>query len=52
MDSRQAVDAPDLRLDRLERRLVDEVGLVQHDDIGKRDLVLRFGAVLEPGRQV
>ena len=41
------VDAADPRLDFGEFRLGDEVGLVEHDDVGERDLVLGFGRVLQ-----
>ena len=41
------IDAADARLDFGQLRLGDEVGLVQHDDVGKGDLVLGLGRVLE-----
>ena len=41
------VDAADARLDLGEFGLGDEIGLVQHDDVGERDLVLGFRRVLQ-----
>ena len=41
------VDAADAGLDFGQLGLGDEVGLVQHDDVGERDLVLGFGRILE-----
>src|SRR6516164_4211156 len=41
------VDAADARLHLAERVGLDQVGLVEQDDVGERDLVLRLGRVLE-----
>src|SRR5262249_52073926 len=41
------VDGADARLDLGELVPADEVGLVEQDDVGEGDLVLRFGGVLE-----
>jgi hypothetical protein len=41
------VDGADPRLDLGQFRLGDQIGLVEHDDVGKRDLVLGFRRVLE-----
>src|SRR6476660_6876215 len=40
------VDAPNPCLDFGKLRLRDKVGLVEHDDVGERDLVLGFRLVL------
>ena len=45
------VDGADPRLDFGEFGLGDEIGLVEHDDVGERDLVLGFGRVLQPVAQ-
>ena len=45
------VDGADPRLDLGKLRLGNEIGLVEHDDVGERDLVLGFGGVLEPVAQ-
>ena len=45
------VDAADPRLDFGQFRLGDEVGLVEHDDVGEGDLVLGLGRVLQPVAQ-
>src|SRR4051812_25999600 len=36
------IDAADPRFDFRQLRLGDEIGLVEHDDVGERDLVLGF----------
>src|SRR5689334_23640839 len=41
------IDAADARLDFGQFRLRHKVGLVQHDDVGERYLVLGFGCVLQ-----
>ena len=41
------IDTANAGLDLGKLRLGDQVGLVEHDDVGKRDLVFRFGGVLE-----
>src|SRR6516225_4856321 len=41
------IDAADARLHLAERVGLDQVGLVEQDDVGERDLVLRLGRVLE-----
>ena len=45
------IDAANPRLDFGKLRLGDEVGLVEHDDVGERDLVLGLGRVLQPVAQ-
>ena len=45
------VDGADPRLDFGQFGLGDEIGLVEHDDVGERDLVLGFRRVLEPVAQ-
>src|SRR6185312_15163140 len=45
------VDAADAGLDLRKLGLGDEISLVQHDDVGERDLVLGFRRILEPVRQ-
>ncbi len=45
------IDAANPRLDFGEFGLGDEVGLVEHDDVGERDLVLGFRRVLQPVAQ-
>ena len=42
------VDAADARLDLGQLGLGDEIGLVEHDDVGEGDLVLGFRRVLQP----
>src|ERR1700682_5635352 len=41
------VDGADPRLDFVEFSLGDEIGLVEHDDVSERDLVLGLRRVLE-----
>ena len=45
------VDGANPRLDFGELGLGNEIGLVEHDDVGERDLVLGLGRVLEPVAQ-
>ena len=42
------VDAADARLDFAQFLRRDQIGLVDQDDVGERDLVLGLGRVLEP----
>ncbi len=48
MQPRIRIDAADARLDFGKLRRRHQVGLVEQDDVGKRDLVLGLGRVLEP----
>src|SRR2546426_11491388 len=41
------IDSAYPRLDLGKFSLGDEIGLVEHDDVGERDLVLGFGGVLQ-----
>src|SRR6516162_922009 len=41
------IDAADARLHLAERVGLDQIGLVEQDDVGERDLVLRLRRVLE-----
>ena len=45
------IDAANARLDLGKLGLGDEIGLVEHDDVGERDLVLGFRRILEPVAQ-
>ena len=45
------VDGANPRLDFGQFGLGDEIGLVEHDDVGERDLVLGFRRVLQPVAQ-
>ena len=48
MQPRIRIDAADARLDFGEFGRRDQIGLVDEDDVGKGDLVLRLGRILEP----
>ncbi len=52
VDDGVRVDGADARLDRLQFGRRDEIGLVEEDDVGEADLLLRLRAVLEGAEEM